>query len=38
VEYFEDAKRRFLKPGGVTIPSHIELWITPVEAQGARPG
>jgi protein arginine N-methyltransferase 1 len=32
LEYFEDAKRRLLKPGGATVPSHIELWVSAVEA------
>jgi hypothetical protein len=36
LEYFEDAKCGLLKPGGVTIPSHIELWVVPVEAPELR--
>jgi len=36
LDYFEDAKRRLLKPGGATIPSYIELWVVPVEAPELR--
>jgi protein arginine N-methyltransferase 1 len=28
---FPDAARRFLKPGGVTIPSRVDMWVAPVE-------
>jgi protein arginine N-methyltransferase 1 len=31
VEYFADARRRFLKPGGKLIPSQIEMIVAPVE-------
>jgi protein arginine N-methyltransferase 1 len=30
-EYFADARHRFLKPGGLTVPSRIELIAAPVE-------
>jgi len=30
-DYFSDARRRFLKPGGVTIPQRIAFCIAPVE-------
>ncbi|MEW6544780.1 MAG: 50S ribosomal protein L11 methyltransferase [Nitrospirota bacterium] len=30
-EYFRDARERFLKPDGVTIPSRIDLHVAPVE-------
>lgn len=30
-EYFSDARRRFLKPGGAMIPSCIDLMVAPVE-------
>ncbi|MCX5723810.1 MAG: 50S ribosomal protein L11 methyltransferase [Nitrospirae bacterium] len=33
LEYFRDARKRFLKPGGITIPSRIDLIVAPVEAQ-----
>jgi protein arginine N-methyltransferase 1 len=32
-EYFSDARKRFLKPQGRTIPSRIDLEISPVEHQ-----
>lgn len=31
VDYFVDARERFLKPGGILIPNRIELWAAPVE-------
>lgn len=31
--YFTDARARLLKPGGLCVPSAIELWTAPVEAQ-----
>lgn len=30
-EYFNDARKRFLKPGGVLLPSRIDLMVAPVE-------
>ena len=32
VQYFADARRRFLKPEGVTIPMRMTLMLAPVEA------
>ena len=32
VQYFADARRRFLKPEGVTIPLGMDLMLAPVEA------
>ena len=31
LEYFSDARERFLKPGGIMIPSRIDLCVVPVE-------
>jgi protein arginine N-methyltransferase 1 len=31
LEYFSDARERFLKPGGIMIPSRIDLCVAPVE-------
>jgi hypothetical protein len=31
LEYFSDARERFLKPGGVMIPSQVDLSVAPVE-------
>lgn len=31
LEYFGDARARFLKPGGRLIPSCVDLWVAPVE-------
>ena len=31
LEYFNDARARFLKPNGVMIPSALELYVAPVE-------
>jgi hypothetical protein len=31
LEYFADARRRFLKPSGKTVPSRINLWVALVE-------
>jgi len=35
IDYFADARRRFLKPGGCTIPSALQLWVAPIEAAEA---
>lgn len=35
-EYFRDARTRFLKPGGITVPSRIDLLVAPVDAQPLR--
>jgi SAM-dependent methyltransferase len=32
LEYFSDARERFLKPGGKMIPAGVELVVTPVES------
>jgi protein arginine N-methyltransferase 1 len=32
VQYFADARRRFLKPDGVTVPLRMNLMLAPVEA------
>lgn len=34
-EYFRDARERFLRPDGVTIPSRIDLLVAPVEHRQA---
>jgi SAM-dependent methyltransferase len=31
LKYFRDARRRFLKPDGVMIPSRVDLYVAPVE-------
>lgn len=31
IEYLSDARLRFLKPGGITMPSAVDLWVAPVE-------
>ncbi|MDE3154720.1 MAG: 50S ribosomal protein L11 methyltransferase [Acidobacteriota bacterium] len=31
LEYLPDARRRFLKPGGRTVPIGVDLWVAPVE-------
>ena len=33
LEYFADARERFLKPGGVIIPSRLDLVLAPVESE-----
>jgi len=33
LEYFSDARERFLKPGGIMIPSLVDLCVAPVEHQ-----
>ena len=35
-ELLRDARRRFLKPGGRTIPRAVSLWIAPVESADVR--
>jgi hypothetical protein len=35
-ELLDDARRRFLKPGGAIIPSAVTLWIAPVTCVEAR--
>ena len=30
LEYFEDARRRFLRPGGRLVPRRVSLWVAPV--------
>jgi protein arginine N-methyltransferase 1 len=32
LECFEDARRRFLRPGGRLVPARVRLWVAPVEA------
>ena len=31
LDYFTDARKRFLKPGGATIPSRVDMCVAPVE-------
>jgi protein arginine N-methyltransferase 1 len=31
LDYFSDARERFLKPGGVLIPSRVDLCVAPIE-------
>lgn len=33
VEYLADAQRRFLKPGGITIPRRIDLLLAPIQSE-----
>jgi predicted RNA methylase len=33
LEYFADARKRFLKPGGTLIPSHVSMHAVPVESE-----
>ena len=33
LDYFGDARVRFLKPGGTSIPSELELSVAPIESQ-----
>jgi len=35
-EYLGDAQRRFLKPGGILVPSRIDLCVAPVECDELR--
>jgi protein arginine N-methyltransferase 1 len=32
IEFFVDARKRFLKPGGRMLPSTVSLWVAPVES------
>ena len=32
IEHYSDARARFLKPEGITLPSRVDLWLMPVEA------
>jgi SAM-dependent methyltransferase len=36
LEYFADARKRFLKPGGHLIPKRVRMWAAPVEAPALR--
>jgi len=36
LQYFADARRRFLKPGGRLVPNRIRMWVAPVEAAALR--
>jgi hypothetical protein len=36
LEYFDDARRRLLKPGGTLMPSSFTLFLAPVSAPAAR--
>src|SRR5262245_45421223 len=36
LQYFADARQRFLKPGGQMIPKRIRMWVAPVEAAALR--
>ncbi len=36
IEYFDDARRRLLAPGGRLVPSALELWVAPVDCPEAR--
>ncbi|MBI2364598.1 MAG: hypothetical protein HYV01_06275 [Deltaproteobacteria bacterium] len=36
LDYFTDARKRFLKPGGVMIPSRVDLCVAPVECPEMR--
>lgn len=36
LEYFEDARRRLLKPGGTLVPAAFTLYLAPVSAPEAR--
>jgi protein arginine N-methyltransferase 1 len=31
LDYFADARRRFLKPGGQFVPRAVSLWVAPIE-------
>ena len=32
LDFFSDARQRFLKPGGILIPSKLDLYVVPVES------
>ena len=32
IEHFADARRRLLKPGAIIVPSGVDLWVAPVQA------
>ncbi len=36
IEYFGDARRRFLKPDGRFVPRRLSLWVAPIERQDVR--
>jgi protein arginine N-methyltransferase 1 len=36
LECFEDARRRFLRPGGRLVPARVRLWVAPIEAREIR--
>jgi SAM-dependent methyltransferase len=36
LQYFADARRRFLKPQGQLIPKRVRMWVAPVEAGALR--
>jgi protein arginine N-methyltransferase 1 len=36
LELFADARRRFLKPGGLLLPRSLDLWLAPVESDECR--
>lgn len=36
IEYFADARRRFLKPDGRFVPRRLSLWVAPIERQDVR--
>lgn len=36
LHFFDDARERFLKPGGAMIPSRVDLFLAPVESAEAR--
>jgi protein arginine N-methyltransferase 1 len=36
LEFFADARERFLNPGGKLIPGRVDLWVAPVESSELR--